>query len=167
LEVLILADGGRLLGLGRRLGFRFRLVQRNRLSRLSAAGRRTSGLQFLVQLRHPLAQVGVLLDEAGEFDLDQIEKRVDLILVITALSYRRLTERDIVYVGWCERHSMPPWSLDRQPISKCRASSAGNWRPSCHTRPGGCRGGRLLRAYFNLLSDIPVLLANSAAPPRR
>jgi hypothetical protein len=27
-----------------------------------------------------------------------------------------------VNVGWCERHCLPPWSLDRKPISKCKGS---------------------------------------------
>ena len=64
--------------------------------------------QLLVQLGDPLTQIGVLLDEAGQLVLDQIEEGIDLVLVVAALADGWLAERDVVDVGWCERHCLPP-----------------------------------------------------------
>ena len=72
----------------------------------TAAGAR--GGQLLVELGHPLTQVGVLLDEPGQLVLDQIEEGIDLVLVVAALADGWLAERDVVDVGWCERHCLPP-----------------------------------------------------------
>ena len=92
--------GGCRLGLG--------LVQRDRLRRLRVAAAGTRGGQLLIQLGDPLTKVGVLLDESGQLVLDQIEERVDLVLVVAALADGWLAERDVVHVGWCERHCLPP-----------------------------------------------------------
>ena len=120
LEVLVLAHrGGLRLRRGRlvdgrrdRLGFGLRLIQRDGLRRLrlrSPAGAR--GRQLLIHLGHPLTKVGVLLDEPGQLVLDQIEEGVDLVLVVAALADGWLAERDVVDVGWSERHCLPPrWS---------------------------------------------------------
>ena len=62
-------------------------------------------------LRDALTKIGVLFDESGQLVLNQIEKGIDLVLVVATLADRRLAERDIVDVGWCERHCLPPWSL--------------------------------------------------------
>ena len=75
----------------------------------AAAG--PGGGQLLIQLGDPLTKIGVLFDEPGQLVLNQIEKGVDLVLVVAALADRWLTERDVVDVGWCERHCLPPWSL--------------------------------------------------------
>ena len=64
--------------------------------------------QLLIELGDPLTQVGVLLDEPGQLVLDQIEEGVDLVLVVAPLADRRLAERDVVDVGWCKRHCLPP-----------------------------------------------------------
>ena len=72
----------------------------------AAAG--TGAGELLIELGDPLTQVGVLLDEAGQLVLDQIEEGVDLVLVVAALADRRLAERDVVDVGWCKRHCLPP-----------------------------------------------------------
>ena len=55
-----------------------------------------------------LAKVRVFLDEARQLVLHQVEERVYLVLVVAALADRRLTECDIVNVGWCKRHCLPP-----------------------------------------------------------
>ena len=90
-----------------RLRFGLGLIQRNGLRGLrSAAGPR--GGQLLVQLRHSLTKVGVLLDEPGQLVLDQIEEGIDLVLVVAALADGWLAERDVVDVGWSERHCLPP-----------------------------------------------------------
>ena len=68
----------------------------------------TRGGQLLVELGDALTKIGVLLDEASQLVLDQIEERVDLVLVVAALADGRLAERDVVNVGWCERHCLPP-----------------------------------------------------------
>ena len=61
--------------------------------------------QLLVQLGDPLTQIGVLLDQPGQLVFNQVEEGIDLVLVVTALADRRLTERHIVDVGGCQRHS--------------------------------------------------------------
>ena len=61
--------------------------------------------QLLVQLCDPLTQIGVLLDQPGQLVLDQVEEGVDLILVVATLADGRLTERHIVDVCGCQRHS--------------------------------------------------------------
>ena len=114
LEVLVLADGGsrrrgwRLIDrLWRRLRFGLGLIQRNRLRGLRSAASPRRG-QILVQLGHSLAEVGVLLDEPGQLVLDQIEEGIDLVLVVAALADGWLAERNVVNVGWSERHFLPP-----------------------------------------------------------
>ena len=47
----------------------------------------------------PRPEVGVLLDEAGQLDLDDVEERVDLLLVVAPLADRRLLEGDVVDFG--------------------------------------------------------------------
>jgi hypothetical protein len=82
------------------------LVDRNRLGGLrTRAGAGTGAGQLLVQFGDALTQIGVLLDEASQLVLDQIEEGVDLVLVVTTLADRRLAERHIVDVCGCQRHS--------------------------------------------------------------
>ena len=97
-------------GLRFRLWLRFRLgllVLRDGLRRLHAATRPRTR-EVLVQLGYPLTKVGVLLDEAGQLVLNQVEKRVDFVLVVATLANGRLAERDVMDVGWCKRHCLPP-----------------------------------------------------------
>ncbi len=92
-------------------GFRLRL---RLVARDGLGGRRhgttagPGGPQFLIQLGDPLAQVRVLLDEPSQLVLNQVEECIDFVLVVAALADGWLAERDIVDVGWCERHCLPP-----------------------------------------------------------
>jgi hypothetical protein len=115
--VLVLAhrSGGRrrrrlVDGLWSRFRFGLGLIQRDGLRGLrSTAGPRAR--QLLFQLAYPLTEVGVLLDETSQLVLDQIEERVDLILVVATLANGRLAEGDVVNVGRSERQCLPPrWS---------------------------------------------------------
>ena len=63
----------------------------------SAAG--PCARELLLELRNALAQIGVFLDQPRKLTLDQIEERIDLVLVVTALADRRFTERDVMHVG--------------------------------------------------------------------
>ena len=69
---------------------------------------RARGRELLVHLGYSLTKIGVLLDEPGQLVLDQIEEGVDLVLVVAALADGWLAERDVVNVGWSERHCLPP-----------------------------------------------------------
>mgnify|MGYP005824610279 CR=1 FL=1 len=69
----------------------------NRLRATTGTGRR----QVLVELADALAQVGVLLDEPGQFGLHQVQEGVDLVLVVPPLADRRFAERDVMYVCRC------------------------------------------------------------------
>jgi hypothetical protein len=47
----------------------------------------------------------VLLDEARELDLDDVEEGVDLLLVVPAFANRRFLEGHVVDFGGCEWHA--------------------------------------------------------------
>ena len=97
--------GRRRSGFGLRLG----LVERDRLGGLRYATTACpGGPQVLIQLGDPLTQVRVLLDEPSQLVLNQVEECIDFVLVVAALADGWLAERDIVDVGWCERHCLPP-----------------------------------------------------------
>src|SRR5205807_9253101 len=113
----LLLGGSRERCFGRRHGRRLDGLgfgDRNRLSGLSRDGwadtGAASGGQLPVELLDPLAQIGVLFYEPRQLVLHQVEEGVDLVLVVTALADWRLTERHIVYVGWCKRHCSFPSS---------------------------------------------------------
>jgi hypothetical protein len=57
------------------------------------------------------AQVIVLFDQPRELDLHDVEKRVDLLLVVATLANRWLLEGHIVDFGGSQRHGSP---RDRQ-----------------------------------------------------
>ena len=57
------------------------------------------------------AQVIVLFDQPRELDLDHVEERVDLLLVVATLADRWLLEGHIVDFGGSQRHGSP---RDRQ-----------------------------------------------------
>jgi len=58
----------------------------------------------LLELRDLLSEILVLLDQPGQLGLDQIEERVDLVLVVPPLPDRGFAERDVVDVGGRQRH---------------------------------------------------------------
>ena len=51
--------------------------------------------ETLVELRDLLAQVIVLLDQASQLGLDQVEERVNLVLVVPPLANGGFAERDV------------------------------------------------------------------------
>src|SRR5699024_801635 len=64
-------------------------------------------LQVLGELVHPLTQVVVVIDEVGQLLFDDVEELIDLVLVVATLADRRLGERDVVHIGWSQRHGIP------------------------------------------------------------
>ncbi|SKV51996.1 Uncharacterised protein [Mycobacteroides abscessus subsp. abscessus] len=61
---------------------------------------------------NPLTQIRVLLDQAGQLVLHQVEEGINFVLVVSTLTDGWLTERDVVYISWCKRHCLPLSSLD-------------------------------------------------------
>ena len=53
----------------------------------------------------PRFELVVLLDEARELDLDDVEEGVDLLLVVPAFANRRFLEGHVVDFGGCEWHA--------------------------------------------------------------
>src|SRR5690606_41672706 len=70
--------------------------------------------EALLELSDLLAQVLVLLDQASQLGLDQVQERVDLVLVVPPLPDRGLAERDVVDVGGRQRHRITSCSPRRR-----------------------------------------------------
>jgi hypothetical protein len=49
-------------------------------------------------------EVVVLLDETSQLGLDEVEERVHLVFIVSALTYRRFLEGDVMDVGWGQGH---------------------------------------------------------------
>jgi hypothetical protein len=71
---------------------------------------------------HTAGVVGVLSRDRVELVLDQIEEGIDLVLVVAALADGWLAERNVVTSAGVSGIFCPLDGLDRQSISKCRAS---------------------------------------------
>ena len=91
----------------RRLGLG--LVERNGLGGLHA---RPSRSQLGIEFADPLAQVGILLDQAGQPVSTRSRKASTSSSLYPRLPIGRLTERHIVHVSRCQWHRVPFRSWD-------------------------------------------------------
>ncbi len=79
-------------------------LRRDHRRRHGRRGRRLGGRGELGAAAGAGAQFVVLLDQAGELGLDDVEEGVDLVLVVTPLADRWLLEDDVVHVGRRQWH---------------------------------------------------------------
>src|SRR6476661_5899464 len=70
--------------------------------------------EALFELGDLLAEIVVLLDQPGQLGLDQIEERVDLVLVVPPLPNGGFAERDVVDVSGRQRHRITSCSPRRR-----------------------------------------------------
>ena len=93
------------------------LAGRAQLGRIGATSTLGRGRRGTATLARP--EVVVLLDQARQLDLDDVEERVDLLLVVPPLADRWLLERDVVYFSGRQRHSVTSY------VASCRALRRG------------------------------------------
>jgi hypothetical protein len=66
----------------------------------------------LLQRAVPLANLGVFCDVSGQLLLNEVDEKIDFLLVITTLADSRPRERDIVDISRSESHCSSPGVSD-------------------------------------------------------